>query len=68
MSSRKTNTNFTCAYRVVLVHPWGTLYKGPYQTYAAAKAQLTRETTGWHANTGKTGWIEQTPDDAWEQV
>lgn len=62
--SRKTRTDFTCAYRVVLVHSWGTEYKGPYQTYAAAKGQLTQETGYYSA----TGWIEQTPDDAWERV
>lgn len=65
--SRTTRTNFTCAYRVVLEHSWGIEYKGPYQTYAAAKGQLTQETAGlWRK--GTTGYIEQTPDDAWERV
>lgn len=66
--SRTTRTDFTNAYRVVLETPYGVYYKGPYQTYAAAKGQLTQETTGWYADKGKTGYIEQTPDDAWERV
>jgi len=55
--SRTTRTNFESAYRVVLVHGYGTEYKGPYQTLSAAKGQLTAETGGrWQTST--TGYIE----------
>ena len=63
--SRTTRTNFPGAYRVVLEHAWGTEYKGPYQTIAAAKGQLTQETGGtWNK---KTGWIEYIKGE-WERV
>ena len=65
--SRETRTDFPGAFRVVLVHSWGTTYKGPYQTLSAAKGQLTQETEGWYANKGKTGYIERTTG-AWEKV
>lgn len=65
--SRTTRTDFPGAFRVVLEHSWGTEYKGPYQTYSAAKGQLTQETEGWYASKGKTGYIERTTG-AWERV
>ena len=66
--SRTTRTNFTGAYRVVLEHSWGTEYKGPYQTKAAAKGQLTAETDSyWHQDRGTTGYIERTTGE-WERV
>lgn len=70
--SRKTRTNFPGAFRVVLVKSWGTEYKGPYQTLAAAKGQLTPETMcgPYYAPTkrpGVEGWIERTTG-AWERV
>lgn len=68
--SRTTRTNFPGAFRVVLVKSWGTEYKGPYQTLSAAKGQLTSETVGWGGKTysGVSGYIEKTPDGAWERV
>lgn len=71
--SRTTRTDFPGAYRVVLVKSWGTEYKGPYQTLAAAKGQLTSETLAgpYYALrpvSGVTGYIEKTPDGAWERV
>lgn len=66
--SRTTRTNFPGAYRVVLEQSWGTEYKGPYQTLAAAKGQLTQETTGWHRTRATTaGYIERTTGE-WERV
>ena len=65
--SRTTITNFPGAYRVVLEHPWGTEYKGPYQTLSAAKGQLTQETTGWYGRSDTTGYIEHTTG-GWERV
>ena len=65
--SRTTRTDFPGAFRVVLVHPWGTQYKGPYQTLSAAKGQLSQETGGrWQSSV--TGYIEKTPDGVWERV
>lgn len=67
--SRTTRTNFPGAFRVVLNHSWGTEYKGPYQTLSAAKGQLTQETdTYWNRENSTTGWVEKTPDGAWERV
>ena len=63
--SRTTRTNFPGAYRVVLRHLWGTEYKGPYQTLAAAKGQLTQETGPWHKDT--VGWIEYIKGE-WERI
>ena len=65
--SRTTRTDFPGAFRVVLVKSWGTEYKGPYQTLAAAKGQLTSETSD-HWNWNVQGYIEKTPDGAWERV
>lgn len=64
--SRKTKTNFPGAFRVVLNTPWGIEYKGPYQTKAAAKGQLTSETEGWYSDRGITGHIEVAT--GWEKV
>lgn len=64
--SRTTRTDFPGAFRVVLVKSWGTEYKGPYQTLAAAKGQLTHE-LGYYGASSQ-GYIEKTPDGAWERV
>lgn len=64
--SRTTRTNFTEAFRVVLEHPWGTEYKGPYQTLAAAKGQLTQETSSSYRADTK-GSIERMTGN-WERV
>lgn len=64
--SRTTRTNFSESFRVVLTHSWGTEYKGPYQTKAAAKGQLTQETSSsWRKDT--KGHIERMTGD-WEKV
>lgn len=63
--SRKTQTDFPGAFRIVLVKAWGRVYKGPYQTLSAAKGQLTSETA---YDGHSVGWIEKTPDGAWERV
>jgi len=64
--SRTTRTNFKESFRLVLTHSWGVEYKGPYQTLAAVKGQLTSETAGrWQSTT--TGHIERMTGD-WEKV
>lgn len=66
--SRETRTNFPGAFRVVIDDNGWVTYMGPYQTIGAAKGQLTQAVDGWYARKGKTGYIEKTPDGAWERV
>ena len=62
--SRSTRTDFRESFRLVLTHSWGTHYKGPYQTLAAAKGQLTSET---RYSPKVEGHIERMTGD-WEKV
>ena len=64
--SRKTQTNFSEAFRVVLQRPWSSepTYKGPYQTLSAAKGQLTQEI---RYSSDSTGHVERMTGN-WEKV
>lgn len=62
--SRSTRTDFPESFRIVLKHSWATVYKGPYQTLAAAKGQLTSET---RYNPNVIAHIERTTGP-WERV